>query len=177
MPCCQSWPNIWTQRLPNSSDRAARFILLLDFFPSTYKKSKIVAQRRSVWVSGNLFCSRIVSTMEHGAPVQLLPLPTGPSLEFKSHTYLRHCSCRCCIILLLFCNGKPTSSSSPPLLSHLLASKGLHYLQLHGSHQLQNCRYCNTQNTLKRNKRNNYMCKTPELNFCRKLHTERQGLP
>lgn len=115
--------------------------------------------------------------MEHGTTVQILPLSRVPLLELKSHTYLRHCSCRCCIILLLFYNEKPTSSSSQPLLLHLLANKGLHYLQLHGSHQLQNCRYCNTQNILKRDKRNNYMCKTPQLNFCRKQRAKRHGLP
>lgn len=115
--------------------------------------------------------------MERRTTIQILPLSTVPSFNLKSHTYLRHCSYRCCIILLLFCNEKPTSASSQPLLLHLLANKGLHYLQLHGSHQLQNCRYCNTQNILKRNKRNNYMCKTPQLNFCRKQDTKRHGLP
>lgn len=37
-----------------------------------------------------------------------------PVFDLKNHTYLRRCSCRCCIILLLFCNEKPTSSSSQP---------------------------------------------------------------
>lgn len=103
---------------------------------------------------------------------RVLTLGGVAGLRTRTYTYLRHCSCRCYIIPLLFCNEKPASSSSPPLLSHLLANKGSHYLQLHGSHQLQNCRYCNTQNTLKRNRRNNYMCKTPQLNFCRKRKTE-----
>lgn len=160
MFCCKSWPNIWAQKIPNSFDRAACFILQLDFSPTHSKKLKILAQSRLAWHL-NLFYSRIVCNIQHRTTVQILPLSTVPLINLKSHTYLRHCSCRCCIILLLFCNEKPTSSSSQPLLLHLLANKGLHYLQLHGSHQLQNCRYCNTQNILKRNKRNNYMCKTP----------------
>lgn len=61
---------------------------------------------------------------------------------FNNRTHLLCCSCKYYTTLLLFCNGKPASSSSQPLLLHLLADKGLHYLQLHGSHQLQNCRYC-----------------------------------
>lgn len=61
---------------------------------------------------------------------------------FDNWTHLLCCSCKYYTTLLLFCNGKPASSSSQPLLLHLLADKGLHYLQLHGSHQLQNCRYC-----------------------------------
>lgn len=132
--------------------QSCTFYLAVIFRSPLQIKLKLLDQCRSAWAPDNLCHSRIV---------QVLPLPVVPLLDFKSHTYLQHCSCRCCIILLLFCNEKPTSSSSPPLLLHLLANKGLHYLQLHGSHQLQNCRYCNTQNILKRDKRNNYMCKTP----------------
>ena len=146
-------------------------------FPTNSRKLKILAYSHPSWVLGNLFYRRIILNTKLETVVQIVPLSAVPLLHVKSHTYLPRCSCRCCIILLLFCNEKPTSSSSQPLLLHLLANKGLHYLQLHGSHQLQNCRYCNTQNTLKRNKRNNYMCKTSQLNFCRKEHTERRGLP
>lgn len=149
------------KKFPTPLARAACFILWLRVFPPPTKTLKIPTQYSSAGALANFFSSRVVSNMEHRTTIQCLPLSAVSLLDLMSHTYLQHCSCRCYIILLLFCNEKPTSSSSQPLLLHLLANKGLHYLQLHGSHQLQNCRYCNTQNTLKRNKRNNYRCKTP----------------